>query len=522
MISAARILRSRWRAWMRLTGRRPQRIGLSATVKPIEEVACLLGPDTRIVDIGHRREMDLAVEVPRDELGSVASTEMWGEIYDRIAELILAHRTTLVFVNTRRLSERVAHALANGSAERRSSASRQPVAADAAGRRIAAEDKANCAPWSRPHRSNSASISARVDLVCQIGSPRSIAVALQRIGRSGHWVGAKPKGRLFATTRDELIECAALVSAIRAGRPRTPRRFPRTRSIFWPSRLSRPRAAEAWKEDDLYARFRSAYPYRNLPREDFDAVVEMLSEGIATSRGRSGALLHRDRVNGRVKGRRGARLAAITSGGAIPENANYTVIAEPEGKTVGTLDEISRWKAWPAMSFCWAPTPGGSSACEPGRVRVEDAHGAAPSIPFWLGEAPGRSRELSAEVARVRERIVADRGTCAGVSACPNAASMKPARGRRPPMYAPGLPNWARCRLRTRLSPNASSTRPAACNLSCMRPSGRASSAPGVWRCASASAALSISNCRPPPPTTGSCSRSASSTRFRSSWSSRS
>jgi ATP-dependent Lhr-like helicase len=390
-----------------LTERRPQRIGLSATVKPIQEVAGFLGPDTRIVDVGHQREMELAVEVPRDELGAVASTEMWNEIYDRVAELILAHRTTLVFVNTRRLSERVAHALGerlgdNAVLPHHGSLSRH-LRFDAESRLKRGELRAVVATASLELGIDIGT----VDLVCQIGSPRSIAVALQRIGRSGHWIGAKPKGRIFATTRDELIECASVVSAIRKGDLER-LEIPQNALDILAQQVVATAASEPWKEDDLYALFHSAYPYRNLAREDFDAVVEMLSEGIATSRGRSGALLHRDRVNGRVKGRRGARLAAITSGGAIPENANYAVILEPDAKTVGTLDEDFAVESLAGDVFLLGTHSWRIKRVEPGRVRVEDAHGAAPSIPFWLGEAPGRSRELSAEVTQVRERIIAD------------------------------------------------------------------------------------------------------------------
>ncbi len=390
-----------------LTGKRAQRIGLSATVKPVEEVARFLGADPRVVDVGHRREMELAVEVPRDELSAIASTEMWGEIYDRIAELILAHRTTLVFVNTRRLSERVAHALAERLGENvvlphHGSLSRH-MRLDAESRLKAGELRAVVATASLELGIDIGTI----DLACQIGSTRSIAVALQRIGRSGHWVGAKPKGRLFVTTRDELIECAALVSAIRKGDLERIE-IPQNALDILAQQIVAAAAAEPWKEDDLYTRFRSAFPYRNLSREDFDAVIEMLSEGVATSRGRSGALLHRDRVNGRVKGRRGARLAAITSGGAIPENANYAVIAEPDGKTIGTLDEDFAIESLAGDVFLLGTHSWRIKRVEPGRVRVEDAHGAAPTIPFWLGEAPGRSKELSAEVSSLRERIVAD------------------------------------------------------------------------------------------------------------------
>ncbi len=389
-----------------LTARRVQRVGLSATVKPIDEVGRLLGPHTRIVDVGHRRDMDLAVEVPRDELGAVASTELWNEVYDRIAELILGHRTTLVFVNTRRLSERVAHALgermgANAVLPHHGSLSRQ-LRLDAESRLKNGELRAVVATASLELGIDIGT----VDLVCQIGSPRSIAVALQRIGRSGHWVGAKPHGRLFATTRDELIECAALIAAIRKGELER-LEIPQNALDILAQQIVAAAATEPWKEDDLFELFRSAYPYRNLPREHFNAVIEMLSEGIATSRGRSGAMLHRDQVNGRIKGRRGARLAAITSGGAIPENANYAVIAEPDGKTVGTLDEDFAIESLVGDVFLLGTHSWRIKRVESGRVRVFDAHGAAPSIPFWLGEAPGRSRELSAEVSEIRERVFA-------------------------------------------------------------------------------------------------------------------
>ncbi len=393
-----------------LTGKTPQRIGLSATVKPIEEVACFLGPETRVVDVGHRREMELAVEVPRDELGSIASTEMWNEIYDRLATLIVEHRTTLVFVNTRRLSERVAHALGErlgpGAVLPHHGSLARQIRLDAERRLKAGELRAVVATASLELGIDIGT----VDLVCQLGSPRSIAGALQRIGRSGHLVGAKPHGRLFATTRDELIECAAVVSAIRKGELERIE-IPQNALDILAQQIVASAATDSWQEDELYELVRSAHPYRNLPRSDFDAVIEMLSEGIVTSRGRSGALLHRDGVNRRVKGRRGARLTALTSGGAIPENANYAVIAEPDGKTVGNLDEDFAVESLVGDVFLLGTQSWRIKRVEPGRVRVEDAHGAAPSIPFWLGEAPGRSRELSGEVAFLRERIVAEPDT---------------------------------------------------------------------------------------------------------------
>ena len=246
-----------------------------------------------------------------------------------------------------------------------------------------------------------------VDLVIQIGSTRSIAVALQRIGRSGHWVGAKPKGILLPTTRDELIECAALIHAIRSGELERIE-IPQNALDILAQQMVAEAAAEDCGEDDLYRLFRSAYPYRDLDRTSFDAVVAMLAEGMATSRGRSGALLHRDQVNGRVRGRRGARLAAITSGGAIPDTAAYTVVAEPEGKTVGTLDEDFADGELTGDVFLLGTHSWRIRHVMQGRVFVEDAHGAAPSIPFWLGEAPGRSSELSAAVSHVRRRRCLD------------------------------------------------------------------------------------------------------------------
>jgi ATP-dependent Lhr-like helicase len=244
-----------------------------------------------------------------------------------------------------------------------------------------------------------------VDLVCQIGSPRWISVALQRIGRSGHWVGAEPKGRLFPTTRDELIECGALISGIRKGELER-LEIPQNALDILAQQIVAAAASEPLGEEELFRLVRSTYPYRNLPREDFEAVLHMLSEGIAHSRGRSGSYLHRDQVNHRVRGRRNARLAAITSGGAIPETGQYAVIAEPDGKSIGTVDEDFAVESMAGDTFLLGTHSWRIKRVEPGRVRVEDAHGAPPSIPFWLGEAPGRSAELSDEVSLVRQEIL--------------------------------------------------------------------------------------------------------------------
>ena len=389
-----------------LTGTRAQRIGLSATVKPIEEVASFLGPATRIVNVGHRRDMDLAVMAPRDELGPIATHEMWAELYDRIADLILGHRTTLVFVNTRRMSEKVAHALQERIGEgtvlpHHGSLSRTL--------RLEAETRLKNGELRAVVATASLELGidiGTVDLVVQIGSTRSIAVALQRFGRSGHWIGARPKGRLIASTRDDLIECAALIHAIGTGELER-LYIPENALDILAQQIVAAAACDAWNEDDLFALVHSAWPYRNLARPDFDAVLTMLSEGVATSRGRSGTFLHRDRVNHIVRGRRGARLAAITSGGAIPDNANFAVTAEPDGRNVGTVDEDFATESMAGDVFLLGTQSWRIKRVGGGRVWVEDAKGAPPSVPFWLGEAPGRSTELSHAVSDTRERILA-------------------------------------------------------------------------------------------------------------------
>ncbi len=392
-----------------LAGKPLTRIGLSATQKPIELVAQFLGgtarPDPVIVQIGHRRELDLAIEVPASELGPVASNEMWDEVYDRIAALASQHRSTLIFVNTRRLAERLTHHLGerlgqDAVATHHGSLSRK-LRLNAERKLKAGEIRALVATASLELGIDIGS----VDLVCQIGSPRSIAVGLQRIGRAGHWRGAIPKGRIFATTRDELFECAALVRAIRMG-DLDKLAIPEQPLDILAQQIVAMCAAEDWSESELFECVRRAYPYRNLSRADFNEIIEMLSEGIASARGRYAAYLHRDRINGMVRGRRGSRLAAITSGGAIPENSLYTVVAQPESVVVGTVDEdfAVESMAGDVMllgNTSWRIRRVSSS----GSVLVEDAQGASPTVPFWRGEAPARTDELSAHVADLREKI---------------------------------------------------------------------------------------------------------------------
>jgi ATP-dependent Lhr-like helicase len=385
------------------------RIGLSATQKPLETVAHFLGGEGRprpvVIEVAPRRELDLAVESPGSELGPVASNELWGEIYDRLAALVLAHRSTLVFVNTRRLSERVSHHLAErlgaeAVAAHHGSLSRK-IRLEAERRLKAGEVRVLVATASLELGIDVGTI----DLVCQVGSPRSIAVALQRIGRSGHWRGAVPKGRLFATTRDELLECAALVLAIRHGELDR-LHVPDAPLDVLAQQIVAMCAADDWSEQALFDAVRRAYPYRQLARSAFDEVVAMLANGIAARRGRYGAYLHHDRVNGRLRGRRGARLAAITSGGAIPETGLYTVVAEPDGTVVGTVDEDFAVESLAGDVMLLGNTSWRiRRVTSAGRVLVEDAHGAAPTIPFWRGEAPARTTELSAHLSEVRQSV---------------------------------------------------------------------------------------------------------------------
>ncbi len=399
--------------------RAPVRIGLSATQKPIEEIARFLAGSGRplpvLINVGHRRKLDLAVEVPASPLGPIATNEMWEEIYDRIANLVRENRSTLVFVNTRRLAERVAHRLAERLGQANVAAHHGSLSRKL---RLTAERDLKDGRVRVLVATASLELGidlGTVDLVVQISSPRAISVALQRTGRSGHWRGAIPKGRFFATTRDELQECAALVRAIGQGDldrimiPDAPLDILAQQIVAACASEGgpEPTADRGWDEDELFQLVQRAYPYRNLSRSTYEAILAMLSEGIAARRGRYGAYLHRDRVHRRLRARRGSRLAAITSGGAIPETALYTMVAEPEAIVVGTLDE----------DFAVESNAGdivllGNSSWrirrvegKSGRVLVEDAHGAPPTIPFWLGEAPARTEELSGHVAVLRREI---------------------------------------------------------------------------------------------------------------------
>ena len=392
----------------------PVRIGLSATQKPIEELArFLVGTDSKeedgspcchIVDEGHRRHMELSIELPGTPLASVCSNETWEEIYDRIAQLIEEQRTTLVFVNTRRLAERLTFHLSQRLGEAVVTSHHGSLSRE---QRLSAEQKLKAGELRALVATASLELGidiGTVDLVCQIGSPRSISSFLQRVGRSGHSMQATPKGRLFALTRDELVECSALLACVRQG-DLDNLSIPEKPLDILAQQIVASVAPEEWQADDLYSLFCGAYPFRNLERPEFDQVVSMLAEGYATRNGRAGARIFYDAIGQRIKGRRGASIAAQTSGGAIPDTADYQVVLEPQGTLVGTLNEDFAIESMPGDIFQLGISSWRILRVESGVVRVEDAHGLPPTIPFWLGEAPARTTELSAAVSRLREQV---------------------------------------------------------------------------------------------------------------------
>jgi ATP-dependent Lhr-like helicase len=393
-----------------LCGSRLLRIGLSATQKPIETVASFLtgadATDCAIIDTGHVRSRDLALEIPTSPLEAVMSAEVWVQIYDRLAELATAHRTTLVFVNTRRMAERVARQLSERLGEDQVAAHHGSMAKEL---RLDAEQRLKTGALKLLVATASLELGidiGEIDLVCQLGSPRSIASFLQRVGRSGHAVGGTPKGRLFPLSRDELVECAALLDSVHRGELDR-LTIPEQPLDVLAQQIAAEVAVQEWNEDKLLALFRRSWPYRALQRDDFSQVVRMLAEGFSTRRGRRGALLHHDAVNHMLRERRGARLTALSAGGTIPDTADYQVVLEPEAQTIGSVNEDFAVESLAGDVFQLGNSAYRILRVERGVVRVEDAHGAAPTIPFWLGEAPGRSDELSQSVARLRRDVAA-------------------------------------------------------------------------------------------------------------------
>jgi ATP-dependent helicase Lhr and Lhr-like helicase len=392
------------------------RIGLSATQRPIEEVARFLvgsdnidannNPNCTIIDSGHARKLDIAIELPESPLSAVMSGEVWDEVYDRLAQLIRQHHTTLIFVNTRRLAERVARHLGERIGEENIAAHHGSLARE---QRLMAEQRLKSGELSALIATASLELGidiGDVNLVCQLSSTRSIASFLQRVGRSNHTVAGFPKGRIFPLSRDELVECTAIIDSVRRGELDR-LEIPEKPLDILAQQIVAAVAAEEWSEDDLFRMVRRAYPYRNLERERFDAIVRMLAEGFTTKRGRRSTYLHHDAVNQRLRGRRGARLAAITSGGAIPDTADYAVVLEPSELVIGSVNEDFAIESLQGDIFQLGNTSWRVLRVEQGKVRVEDAHGQPPSIPFWLGEAPARTQELSVSVSRLREDVAA-------------------------------------------------------------------------------------------------------------------
>ncbi|HKU37236.1 MAG TPA: DEAD/DEAH box helicase, partial [Polyangiales bacterium] len=390
------------------------RIGLSATQRPIERIARLLtgsaGTACSIVDTGHSRELDLKIELPDSELEAVASAEQLADVLDKIAAHVQQRRTTLVFVNTRRLSERLAHLLAERLGEERVAAHHGSLSKE---RRQRVEERLRAGDLRAVVATASLELGidiGPVELVCQIGSPRSIATLLQRVGRSGHTRFGTPVGRLYPLTRDELVECAALLRALRAGQLDSIC-LPEAPLDILAQQIVAECAAEDWPADGLFELMRGAAPYASLTREAFDDALELVSEGVLTGRGRRAAYVQHDRVQSRLHARRGARLSALMSGGAIPETADYRVIAEPGETFVGTVNEDFAIESMAGDVFLLGSTSWRIRRVSAGTVRVVDAEGAAPTVPFWLGEAPARTTELSQAVSDLREAVDARLGS---------------------------------------------------------------------------------------------------------------
>jgi ATP-dependent Lhr-like helicase len=395
-----------------LTGRRLQRIGLSATQKPIATVArFLVGGASRseqcvIVDEGHVRGRDLALLLPDAPLEAVMSNEVWENLYDRLADLVRTHHTTLIFANTRRMVERVTRHLSERIGEQNIAAHHGSLAKEL---RFDAESRLKAGQLRALVATASLELGidiGDVELVCQLGTPRSISTFVQRVGRANHAVGGVPKGRLLPLSRDDLVECTALLDAVRAGELDA-LQVPAQPIDVLAQQIVAEVSAREYDEEELFELVRRAWPYHGLDRGEFDRLIRMLADGIATRRGRQSAYLHRDAVNHRVRARRGARLTAITCGGAIPDNADYQVLLEPAGTFIGTLNEDFAVESLAGDVFQLGNSSYRILRVEAGRVRVEDAKGQPPTMPFWLGEAPARSAELSAAVSRLRAEVEA-------------------------------------------------------------------------------------------------------------------
>jgi len=389
-----------------LCGVPPARIGLSATQKPIERIADYLcgGLDCTIVDTGHKRHMDIKLELPDSPLAPILANEVWEELYERLVAYILEHRTTLIFVNTRRLTERLARHLAERLGEEAVTAHHGSLSRK---HRLEAEQALKSGQLKALVATASLELGidiGHVDLVCQMGTPGSISALLQRIGRSGHGVGETPKGRLFPLSRDDLVECVALQRALEAGELDAIVIPPAPLDVL-AQQLVAEISARDWNVDELHQMVCTAWPYHDLKKEQFLAVVRMLADGYSTRRGRRSALVFYDAINGQLRGRPAARLTALQNGGAIPDHFDYEVIMLPQGHRVGTLNEDFAFESMPGDIFQLGNTSYRMLKIETARVLVEDAQGQPPTIPFWTGDKPGRSDELSLAVSSLRGEI---------------------------------------------------------------------------------------------------------------------
>jgi ATP-dependent Lhr-like helicase len=388
-----------------LCGRPPVRVGLSATVKPLDAMARFLvgnrDADVEIVDTGHVRERDLALELPRSPLEAIMANEVWDELYEKLAELILAHRTTLIFVNNRRLAERATRFLAERIGAEHVACHHGSLSKE---HRLSAETRLKAGGLKALIATSSLELGidiGDIDLVCQMGSPRLISAFLQRVGRAGHAIGAIPKGRLFPLSLDDLVECTALLDGVRRGEL-DKIRVPRKPLDVLSQQIVAEVACREWGVDELLAAFRCAQPYADLTAEEFEQVLQMLAEGYSTRRGRRSAYLHYDTVNRRLRPRRGARLTAVTNAGVIPDQFDYDVVLNPEGFRIGSVGEDFAFESMPGDIFQLGNTSYRVQKVEVNKIFVEDARGMAPTLPFWVGEAPARSAELSASVSRLR------------------------------------------------------------------------------------------------------------------------
>jgi ATP-dependent Lhr-like helicase len=389
-----------------LCGRPPVRVGLSATVKPLEDMARFLvgarGEAAEIVDTGHVRRRDLALELPRSPLEAVMSNEVWGELYDRLAELIQSHNTTLIFVNNRRLAERATRHLAERIGAEHVATHHGSLSKE---HRLNAETRLKAGQLKALIATSSLELGidiGDIDLVCQMGTPRLISAFLQRVGRAGHAVGATPKGRLFPLSLDDLVECTALLDSVRRGELDRIR-VPAKPLDVLAQQVVAEVACREWGVEELFDSFRCAQPYADLTAAEFEQVLQMLAEGYSTRRGRRGAYLHYDTVNRRLRPRKGARLTAVTNAGVIPDQFDYDVVLNPEGLRIGSIGEDFAFESLPGDIFQLGNTSYQVQKVEVNKVFVEDARGQPPTIPFWFGEAPARSDELSAAVSRLRE-----------------------------------------------------------------------------------------------------------------------